>query len=272
MADPTPDPDLAALRALLDAMTPGPWRVGNGRPPTYAGDDAVIATRNDQTADGRPCEWVALSCNPNFRADSPRNAAGIVALVNAAPALLARCEAAEAEVARLRALVSLPHCDHTKPCTCGSGGHPRRCERHPGRFAMHCMDLTMDARAVAARDEQWATVLGAILGKSLAEDGDDEGERLERAAAVVARHAADSARLRERERALVTGLREACDLLDAALDCDGDNVLSHVKVDVGGRRAYLVDCGDEVERLRALADVQPDGRAVDNPSDATGPR
>jgi hypothetical protein len=98
----------------------------------------------------------------------------------------ARIAELEAEVARLTALVSLPHCDHVKPCTCGSGGHPRKCERHPGRFSIHCMELSMDSRVVAARDDQWASVLGGILEAALTEDGDGEDERLERAAAVTA--------------------------------------------------------------------------------------
>jgi hypothetical protein len=53
---------------------------------------------------------------------------------------------------------------------------------------------------------------------------------------------ADSARLRERERALVAGLREAAGLLDGE-DIDPD--------------------GDHAARLRALADAQPPAAPVD---------
>lgn len=36
-------------------------------------------------------------------------------------------------------------------CTCGSGGHPRKCARHPGAFDRHCEELNM-----IARDEEQA--------------------------------------------------------------------------------------------------------------------
>lgn len=26
-------------------------------------------------------------------------------------------------------------------CTCGSGGHPRRCELHPGAYEEHCREI-----------------------------------------------------------------------------------------------------------------------------------
>ena len=27
------------------------------------------------------------------------------------------------------------------PCTCGSGGHPRHCAKHPEEYAKHCAEL-----------------------------------------------------------------------------------------------------------------------------------
>jgi hypothetical protein len=99
MADPTPDPDLAALRALLDAMTPGPWRECRANESNCSCGlvrslpaDAIVATVMVRE------EWAGGSDGTCNRAD----ARGIAALRNAAEALLARCEAAEAEVARLR--------------------------------------------------------------------------------------------------------------------------------------------------------------------------
>jgi hypothetical protein len=34
-----------------------------------------------------------------------------------------------------------PTCDHRHPCRCGSGGHPRKCERHPLAYDHHCAEL-----------------------------------------------------------------------------------------------------------------------------------
>ena len=30
-------------------------------------------------------------------------------------------------------------------CYCGSGGHPRRCKKHPWAFHMHITDIDMDS-------------------------------------------------------------------------------------------------------------------------------
>lgn len=29
-------------------------------------------------------------------------------------------------------------------CTCGSGGHPRRCELHPDRYELHCLEMSYE--------------------------------------------------------------------------------------------------------------------------------
>lgn len=36
------------------------------------------------------------------------------------------------------------------PCTCGSGGHPRHCKRHPDAFEAHVMEMNRD---LALEDE-----------------------------------------------------------------------------------------------------------------------
>ena len=51
--------------------------------------------------------------------------------------------------------------DTQTPCTCGSGGHPRKCKRHPLRFKMHCAEL--DA---AAREEERLDTLRESLAQA----------------------------------------------------------------------------------------------------------
>lgn len=72
-----PDDVLAAVKRALAKMTPGPWAVefGDQGCPIMAGDDAV-------------CVMVA----------NVDDAYGVAALVNAAPALVARVEQAEGEL------------------------------------------------------------------------------------------------------------------------------------------------------------------------------
>jgi hypothetical protein len=117
-----------------------------------------------------------------------------------------------------------------------------------------------------------ASNLDALLA-ALAKIADEEGaEQAE----------SDSARLRERVAALEAGLREAAGLLDNLRD--EDDRLGAIKVhrddapslDYGGPEwsaLYMPEAAAQMAaRLRALADAQPDGRAVENPSDATDPR
>lgn len=59
---------------------------------------------------------------------------------------------ARAELADLRARGVVPDAD----CTCGSGGHPRPCAKHPHRMEMHAREIDMEnaldeARAKLAR-------------------------------------------------------------------------------------------------------------------------
>jgi hypothetical protein len=87
--------DIGALRVLLDAMTPGPWR---GDPLGEPTDSWTI------DADG----WEQLAVvNGNEEDESlheqgEANAEGIIQLRNAAPALIAELEAARAVVRAAR--------------------------------------------------------------------------------------------------------------------------------------------------------------------------
>lgn len=42
---------------------------------------------------------------------------------------------------------SHPTCQLTRWCTCGSGGHPRPCEAHPGAYEEHLAELNEEAEA-----------------------------------------------------------------------------------------------------------------------------
>ena len=89
---PTPAPglDLDAVERAERAMTPGPWRHGSVE------RHHVFCSEGDRSLLCPEAGRVLLRMNEHFPHDS--NAAGIVALRNAAPALIA-------EVRRLRALV-----------------------------------------------------------------------------------------------------------------------------------------------------------------------
>ena len=93
--------DLTALQALLAKMTPGTWIAA-----PYSG---TVGAPIVASPSGRPiAKVIYFNLGPEFAAhdrESAANAAGIVALVNAAPALLAsaaRVAELEAEVSRLR--------------------------------------------------------------------------------------------------------------------------------------------------------------------------
>lgn len=102
----------------------------------------------------------------------------------------ARAIAAEALVASYES----PTCDHRHPCRCGSGGHPRRCMRHPKAFDAHCAELNViaqeqnkleEAQAAAA---QWAKVAPLIerLRVATQADDDDPGDVNHALAALLA--------------------------------------------------------------------------------------
>lgn len=107
----TTEIDLEALGKLLEEATPGPWRASKS---PYAVASIYIQSRHvrRENATGR---WADVGvCNAN-NYDNPANAALIVALANAAPALLAQAsmvkglrettEAMEAEVVRLKTII-----------------------------------------------------------------------------------------------------------------------------------------------------------------------
>lgn len=106
-------------------------------------------------------------------------AAARASLLGAASTALA---ARDERIAALEALVSLPHCDHTKPCTCGSGGHPRKCNRHPNAYRHHVAELN---------------AIGSV----------EAGEAVARLTEAIE----ETMVARERIAALETGLREARD-------------------------------------------------------------
>ena len=76
----------------------------------------------------------------------------------------ARAIAAEALVASYES----PTCDHRHQCRCGSGGHPRRCMRHPKAFDAHCAELNVIAQEqnkledAEADAERWRKVAPLI--------------------------------------------------------------------------------------------------------------
>jgi hypothetical protein len=62
-------------------------------------------------------------------------------------------------------------------CTCGSGGHPRHCARHPCAYEEHCRQLTIESQLDAWTD--WAKGYG--YGAEEADAARDAiGERLDR--------------------------------------------------------------------------------------------
>ena len=92
------DADLDALAEAVAKMTPGPWRTAQ---PNRDGDVHVLAPDGTQFyPESEPLFWNA-GTGPDWS-----NAAGIVALRNAAPALLA-------EVRRLRAALTAARLDAT---------------------------------------------------------------------------------------------------------------------------------------------------------------
>ena len=90
-----PGLDLDAVERAERAMTPGPWRHGSVE------RHHVFCSEGDRSLLCPEAGRVLLRMNEHFPHDS--DAAGIVALRNAAPALIAEVRALRAEVERLRA-------------------------------------------------------------------------------------------------------------------------------------------------------------------------
>ena len=90
---------LAALRARVEAMTPGPWRVGTGiGDPFYASPHDIVSRHVPGDDESTDDEWILAQMNGNFPERGPADARGIVALRNEAIPLL---DALLAEVQRL---------------------------------------------------------------------------------------------------------------------------------------------------------------------------
>jgi hypothetical protein len=57
--------------------------------------------------------------------------------------------------------------DHAR-CTCGSGGHPRYCEKHPERYDQHVAELNHEGELDDARREGKIEALEWALGTAIA--------------------------------------------------------------------------------------------------------
>lgn len=62
-------------------------------------------------------------------------------------------------------------------CTCGSGAHPRKCDKHPELYRLHIAELNVEAHlpdepdAQAAMDELGAAIRGALKARLKEKDG-----------------------------------------------------------------------------------------------------
>ena len=86
----------------------------------------------------------------------------VIMLVELLNAIRPAVDGATAEIERLTAELAAantliasyesPTCDHRHPCRCGSGGHPRRCERHPNAYDRHIVELNAIGKTEAERE------------------------------------------------------------------------------------------------------------------------
>lgn len=107
MTDPTPTPptlDLAALRVIAEVATEGPWRIYTVT--DSGGRSAAVETAWAHDEQGEDTELVTDWC-------SPEDAAHIAAFdPPTVLALIARAEAAEAQIAAVRGLREGDLCSH----------------------------------------------------------------------------------------------------------------------------------------------------------------
>lgn len=53
------------------------------------------------------------------------------------------------------------------PCTCGSGGHPRECAKHPLAMELHCAEMSLENGAVRVHElKTWPEYLDALIDGS----------------------------------------------------------------------------------------------------------
>lgn len=148
-----------AALAVASKATPGPW--------WHDASDStkpIMAAKYIEVAGGSTP--VGLGGDPAIEWNRDADPLAIVALRNATDAIAAVCD----ELERVRALVSSyesPTCDHRHPCRCGSGGHPRRCERHPLAYDRHIAELNAIGVEESRIDDQAARI--ATLEAELAQ-------------------------------------------------------------------------------------------------------
>lgn len=104
-----PGLDLDAVERAERAMTPGPWRHGSVE------RHHVFCSEGDRSLLCPEAGRVLLRMNEHFPHDS--DAAGIVALRNAAPALIAEVRALRAKLAEVRELIV--DTEHESSCAIG---------------------------------------------------------------------------------------------------------------------------------------------------------
>ena len=95
-------------------------------------DESIRALRN--IARVRLADDAARSKTIVFRCDEA------ISILDEIACLRAENERLRAELDDLKARGVVPD----KDCTCGSGGHPRHCEKHPHRLGMHCAELDVE--------------------------------------------------------------------------------------------------------------------------------
>ena len=106
-----------------------------------------------------------------------------------------RTTEARAEIARLTAELAAantliasyesPTCDHRHPCRCGSGGHPRRCERHPNAYDRHVVELNAIGKTEAEREDvevRICTIADEAFGPFPVHSADEACTAIERGA------------------------------------------------------------------------------------------
>lgn len=181
---PTPAPglDLDAVEAAERAMTPGEWRHGSVE------RHHVFCSEGDRSLLCPEAGRVLLRMNEHFPHDS--DAAGIVALRNAAPALIAEVRALRAEVAaakwpKLRAEIARltaeldaaraeVNCGQDGPCVKAPG-----CARHWQERNRELADELAAARAVPADVEAAIGLVDAIVEHVRTLDSYDWQSRLD---------------------------------------------------------------------------------------------
>lgn len=171
---------MSDLRKLAEAATPGPWRHSSYGIMGF--EEAVVSWRyawEDSEERNRP--YIVA-------ADPPT----ILALLDERDSLATQLEQMRRDLEDLRARGVVPDAD----CTCGSGGHPRPCAKHPHRMEMHAREIDAEnALEQMRRERDEARATNARLHRRAqgvdARKPDDEEtiRRLRAEVAATAKHA-----------------------------------------------------------------------------------